>query len=65
MEAKKLKPNHLKAYQRGNLKQFDDVIMCIDVCIGALACVKLERYGEAVEWCDQGLRVCWEGGSYC
>ena len=28
---------------------------------GAMVCVQLERYEEAVEWCDQGLRV-GEGG---
>lgn len=28
--------------------------MCV---VGALACVELECYGEAVEWCDQGLGV--------
>ena len=25
--------------------------------IGALACQKLQRYGEVIEWCDEGLRV--------
>ena len=24
---------------------------------GALACVQLERFGEALQWCDEGLRV--------
>ena len=30
---------------------------------GALACVQLERFGEALQWCDEGLKVRegWEG----
>ena len=24
---------------------------------GALACVQLERFGEGLQWCDEGLRV--------
>ena len=27
------------------------------VWIGAMTCMKLECYGEALEWCDQGLGV--------
>ena len=25
---------------------------------GALCCMELERFGEAVQWCDEGLKVC-------
>ena len=30
---------------------------CILYFSGALSCVQLKRYGEAIEWCDEGLKV--------
>lgn len=31
--------------------------MGVVLLTGAMTCMKLECYGEALEWCDQGLRV--------
>ena len=30
---------------------------CVNFLVGAIACLKLKKFEEAVKWCDQGLSV--------
>ena len=58
--AKGLKPNHMKALVRGKAPGWSilesDVIIG-DFPLGSQVYLQLQRFGEAVEWCDEGLRV--------
>lgn len=40
---------------RENLMYVFVYIVC--VCLGAQCCIELHHYLEALEWCDEGLRL--------
>ncbi len=56
-QAKTVKPDHIKAIIRGY--QLLTVTFCVILTftLGALSCEQLSRFGEVIEWCDEGLKV--------
>ena len=48
------KPQHKQVYKNFVLSYGTIVLFIIT---GASACMKLNRFGEAITWCDKGLAV--------